>query len=185
MSLVVFLRGVNVGGHRRLRPSELAAELGHLGAVNVGATGILVIRKRVSRGELRAEIARRVPFAVEVVICEGREIVRLLSQEFFAGYEEGREMVRFVSVLSRRPRVLPRVPLALPGEGEWLVKVLACEGRFVVGLYRREMRVLRYLAELDEVFGVPLTTRSWGTLGKVEKVLRGGAGFRARRCPGA
>lgn len=175
MALVVFLRGLNVGGHRRFRPSELAGELGHLDAVNIGATGILVIRKRVSRVQLRTEIARRIPFAVDVVICEGREIVRLLSQEYFAGFEERREIVRFVSVLPRRARVVPEVPLELPGDGEWLVKVLACEGRFVVGLYRREMRVLRYLGELDKLFGARLTTRNWGTLRLVGKVLSGGA----------
>ena len=49
MALVVFLRGVNVGGHRRFRPSALAAELKHLGAVNIGAAGTFVIRARITR----------------------------------------------------------------------------------------------------------------------------------------
>ena len=30
------LRGVNVGGHRAFRPAMLAAQLKHLGAVNIG-----------------------------------------------------------------------------------------------------------------------------------------------------
>ena len=58
MALVVFLRGVNVGGHRTFRPSLLAQELKYLGAVNIGAAGTLVIRARVSRAKLRAELAR-------------------------------------------------------------------------------------------------------------------------------
>ena len=49
MSLVVFLRGVNVGGHKRFRPAALAKELVHLDAVNIGAAGTFVIRRRVSR----------------------------------------------------------------------------------------------------------------------------------------
>ena len=45
MALIVFLRGINVGGHRAFRPSVLAKELGIYDAVNVGAAGTLVIRK--------------------------------------------------------------------------------------------------------------------------------------------
>jgi len=36
MVLIVFLRGVNVGGHRRFRPSMLARELSDYDVVNVG-----------------------------------------------------------------------------------------------------------------------------------------------------
>ena len=45
MSLVVFLRGVNVGGHRTFRPSILARELSAYGVLNVGAAGTFVVRK--------------------------------------------------------------------------------------------------------------------------------------------
>jgi hypothetical protein len=45
MALIVFFRGINVGGHRTFRPSVLAEELGIYNAVNVGAAGTLVIRK--------------------------------------------------------------------------------------------------------------------------------------------
>ena len=55
MALVVLLRGVNVGGHRTFRPTKLAAQLRHLGAVNVGAAGTFVIRQPVTRAQLRAD----------------------------------------------------------------------------------------------------------------------------------
>jgi len=44
MALVVFLRGVNVGGHRTFRPSLLANELSDFDVVNVGAAGTFVVR---------------------------------------------------------------------------------------------------------------------------------------------
>ena len=44
MALIVFFRGINVGGHRAFRPSVLARELDIYDAVNVGAAGTLVIR---------------------------------------------------------------------------------------------------------------------------------------------
>ena len=171
MALVVLLRGVNVGGHRTFRPTTLAAELKHLDAVNIGAAGTFVIREPVSRAQLRAEFARRLPFDAQIVICEGREIVRLMSRDFLPDNLVRPGIVRFVSVLSRAPRSAPTTPMSFPSTGRWLVRILARENRFVVGLYRRHMRVISYLGKLDRVFGVPATTRNWNTLTAITKLL--------------
>ena len=175
MALVVLLRGLNVGGHRTFRPTALAEQLQHLDAVNIGAAGTFVIRQPVSRAQLRAEVARGLPFDAEIMICEGREIVRLMSHDFFAGHPVRPDIVRFVSVLSRLPRSAPRLPLKLPSCGKWLLKVLARDGRFVFGLYRRHMKVIGYLGTLDRLFGVPVTTRNWNTITAIAKVLDNGA----------
>jgi uncharacterized protein (DUF1697 family) len=149
--------------------------LKHLDAVNVGATGTIVIRKPVSRAQLHVEVARRLPFNAEIMICQGREIIRLLSHDRFAGHPVRSDIVRFVSVLSRLPRSAPRLPMSLPSRGRWLLKVLARDGRFVFGLYRRRMKVISYLSTLDRVFGVPATTRNWNTISAIAKVLNDAA----------
>ena len=59
----------------------------------------------------------------------------------------------------------------LPADGKWLLKVLARDGRFVVGVYRRHMKVIGYFGTLDRVFGVPLTTRNWNTIATIGKAL--------------
>ncbi len=175
MQLVVLLRGLNVGGRRSFRPSELARQLEHLEVVNIGAAGTLVVRRPVSRARVRAEIARRLPFEAEIVVCTGQEIARLRSRDWFSGHPLEPDVVRFVSVLSRAPRATPRLPIELPADGRWLLRVLARHGRFVVGLHRRHMRVIGLLGSLDRLFGVPVTTRSWGTIVEVARVLDGGA----------
>jgi uncharacterized protein (DUF1697 family) len=68
VSLVVFLRGVNVGGHRTFRPSILAKGLSDYGVVNVGAAGTFVVRKPGSKAKFRAALLRKLPFEAEVVI---------------------------------------------------------------------------------------------------------------------
>jgi len=68
MALIVFLRGVNVGGHRTFRPSILAKELSDYDVVNVGAAGTFIVRKPGPRGKFRAELLRRLPFEAEVVL---------------------------------------------------------------------------------------------------------------------
>ncbi len=170
-ALVVFLRGVNVGGHRTFRPTTLAGQLKHLGAVNIGAAGTFVIRQHVTRPQLRAELSRRLPFASEIVICQAEEILALISKNHFADQPVRPDIVRFVSVLSKLPRSLPATPMTLPSRGRWLVKILAREKRFVLGLYRRQMKVITYLGALDRLFGVPVTTRNWNTITAIAKVL--------------
>ena len=175
MALVVLLRGVNVGGHRTFRPTKLTEQLKHLDAVNIGAAGTFVIRQPITRAQLRAELARRLPFDAEIMICQGREIVRLMSHHPFADHPVRRDIVRFVSVMSQRPRSTPSMPMSLPSSGKWLLKILARENRFVLGLYRRHMKAISYLGTIDRLFGVPVTTRNWNTITAIAKVLGSGA----------
>ncbi len=176
MALVVLLRGVNVGGHRAFRPTALARQLKHLGAVNIGAAGTFVIRKRVPRAELCAELAQWLPFHTDIVICQGREILRLMSSDIFAGRPAPPGVVRFASALVRGSREAPPLPISLPPRGRWLVRVLARDGRFVLGEYRRHMKTIGLLGALDWVLGAPVTTRNWNTMTAIVRVLEGGAG---------
>jgi uncharacterized protein (DUF1697 family) len=171
VALVVLLRGVNVGGHRTFRPTSLAEQLKHLDAVNIGAAGTFVIRRPVTRTELRAELAHRLPFAAEIMICQGREIVRMMSQDHFTDQPVRPDIVRFVSVLSKRPRSAPSTPMCFPSSGKWLLKILARDSRFVFGVYRRHMKAIGYLGTLDRLFGVPVTTRNWNTITAIARVL--------------
>jgi uncharacterized protein (DUF1697 family) len=171
VALVVLLRGVNVGGHRTFRPAMLAEQLKHLGAVNIGAAGTLVIQRPVTQAQLRAELARRLPFETAVMICQGREIVRLMSQNHFADQPIRPDMVRFVSVLSGRPRSAQSMPMSFPSSGKWLLKILGRDNRFVGVVYRRHLKVISYLGTLDRLFGVPVTTRNWNTIAAIARVL--------------
>lgn len=171
MTLVVLLKGTNVGGHRTFRPTVLARQLRRFGVVNVGAAGTFVAREAATRTELRDAVLRRLPFHADVMICRGTDIVRLVAGDPFAGQPSGPTLVHFVSVLAKRRRRGFAVPLTLPADGRWCVKVLAHEGRFVLGIHRREMRAIRYLGQLEETFGVPLTTRTWSTMLAITRVL--------------
>jgi uncharacterized protein (DUF1697 family) len=172
MALVVFLRGVNVGGHRTFRPSLVANELSNFDVVNVGAAGTFVVRNRISQAKLRAELLRQLPFEAEVVICKGDDVLDLASRNPFAGQPAGPKIVWFVSILAKRGRPLSSTPLSLPSGGKWFLKILATKNRFVFGLYRREMKTLRYLGQLDKIFGVPVTTRNWNTITAIARILR-------------
>jgi hypothetical protein len=105
VALVVFLRGVNVGGYRTFRPSILVQQLKHYDAVNIGAAGTFVIRKPVNQAEIRAELHRRLPFETEVTICAGQDLIKMASEDVFGNEPIQSDVVRFISVLSKRPHV--------------------------------------------------------------------------------
>jgi uncharacterized protein (DUF1697 family) len=172
MALVVFLRGVNVGGHRRFRPSIVARELGDYDVVNVGAAGTFVIRKPGSRAKFRNVLLARLPFQTEVVLCDGRDLIRLENTNPFGADPFSPDVVRFVSILSKTCEFETSLPIALPSNGEWLVRVLASKGQFVFGVYRRHMRTITYLGQIDKLYGAPATTRNWNTILAIVRILK-------------
>ena len=171
MALVVFLRGVNVGGYRRFRPRIVAQELRRFDVVNVGAAGTFVVRKPVSQARLRTAIARLLPFDTHVMICSGRELLRLTSSSPLAGQPSGPDIVPFVSILAKRGQPSSELPHRFPATGEWGVRVVGQQGRFVFGVYRREMKSIGHLAQLDRLYGVPVTTRNWNTMVAIARIL--------------
>ncbi|SRR6266404_4111021 len=172
MPLVVFLRGVNVGGHKTFQPSVLAKELAEYDVVNIGAAGTFVVRKPISQTKLRAEILRRLPFEPQIMICSAQDILKIASDDPFAGESSGPDIVRFLSVLAKMSPALPAIPLLLPAEGDWLVKIIAVKGRYAFGMYRRHMKTIGFLGQVEKRLGVSATTRNWNTINAIVKVLK-------------
>src|SRR4026207_2178756 len=114
MALVVFLRGINVGGHRRFRPSILARALSKYDVVNVGAAGTFVVRKPGSRTKFRAALVKKLPFEAEIALGVGRDLIRLMMENPVGTEPPRPDVVRFVSILSKTGRVRPTLPITLP-----------------------------------------------------------------------
>jgi len=88
--------------------------------------------------------------------------------------------------LSRRPLALfassafwpktsgvrPSLPIMLPPDGEWLVRLIALQDRFVFGEYRRHMKTIGYLGQIDKLCGAKATTRNWNTIMAVMRILK-------------
>ncbi len=173
MALVVFLRGVNVGGHRSFRPSLLAKALARFDVVNIGAAGTFVVRRPGTRTKFREALTSQLPFEAHVAFCDSRDVLALCREHPFGPGPPRPGITRFVSVLSKASRLRPALPATLPPTGEWLVRVVGSTNRFVFGEYKRHMKTITCLGRLDQLFGVPVTTRNWRTLEQVARVLQG------------
>jgi uncharacterized protein (DUF1697 family) len=174
VALIVFLRGINVGGHRAFRPSVLAKELGIYDAVNVGAAGTLIVRKPGLRATFLAELRRKLPFEATIAFCDGSDLMALESDNPFGSEPPPADVVPFVTVLAEAGRRRVSLPIALPESGEWLVRIIGSKNRLVYGVYRRHMKTIACLGQIDRLFGAPATTRSWNTMLSVLRILKSG-----------
>jgi hypothetical protein len=83
------------------------------------------------------------------------------------------EVVRFVSIMSKTVRDKVLLPIAIPESRDWFVRIIMVKDRFVFGVYRRHMKTIGYLGQIDTLFGAPATTRSWNTILSVLRILKG------------
>src|SRR5262245_18509747 len=174
MSSAVFLRALNVGTANRCQPALIAKQLAKFGIINIGAVGTFVVRKNVSESTLRNAIAKKLPFTREIMICPASDIIKLASKNPFARQPAEPNITRFVNVLAKRLPSPPSLPLCLPSDNEWLLKIVAIENRFVLGLYRRQMKAISYLGKIEKLLGVPATNRNWNTIEKIARILSQG-----------
>ncbi len=107
---------------------------------------------------------RKLLFEAEIVLCEGRDLMRLEMENPFGTQPSPPDVVRFVSILSKAGGVRAPLPVTFPSDEEWLVRVIASEGQFVFGMYGRHMKTISYLGQIDKLYGVPATTRNWNTI---------------------
>ncbi len=174
MSSVVFLRAVNVGTANRCQPTLIAKQLSRFGVVNIGAVGTFVVGENVTESVLRNAFAKKLPFKCEIMICPARDIIKLASKDPFSEQPSDPNITRFVNILAKRLPSPPPLPLCLPSDDDWLLKIIAIENRFVLGLYRRQMKAISYLGKIEKLLGLPATTRNWNTIEKVVKILQQG-----------
>jgi uncharacterized protein (DUF1697 family) len=171
MASVIFLRAINVGGANRCQPAAIAKQLARFDIVNIGAAGTFVARREVSESALRQAIAQQLGFKCEIMICPARDITRLTAKDPFADQPTGPDVTRFASLLHKRPRNLPELPFGMPSNDDWLLKIIALQNRFVLGIYRRDPKAISYLGKIEKVLGVSGTVRNWNTIEKVAKAL--------------
>jgi hypothetical protein len=65
------------------------------------------------------------------------------------------------------------MPARFSNNDDWYVRILGREGGFVVGIYRRHVKTIAYMGQIEKALGVPVTTRNWNTIGSVLKILKG------------
>jgi uncharacterized protein (DUF1697 family) len=173
-ALVVFLRGVNVGGNKTFRPAEIARALG---AVNLGAAGTFVLHAGGAEAAVRKSILKALAFDCEVIVCRGGDVLELARRAEKDAPPYGKDLKTMVTVLAAKPKSKPRLPFSAPEGKDWQVQVTSVDGPFVTSVWRRtEGRFIYPNEVVEKLLGVPGTTRGWSTIGAIAKALQSGGG---------
>jgi uncharacterized protein (DUF1697 family) len=170
MALVVFLRGVNVGRHKRFLPAQLAEDLAAFDVVNVGAAGTFVVRAPVPKATLLAEMRARLAFDADIIIAKGTQLIEFARSAPFGRRPPAEHERRFLSVMLKRPAA-PKLPVFYPAGDNWQVKIVVVSGTLVASIWRRQPGTPIYPnAALEKQCGVA-TTRNWNTVETICNVL--------------
>jgi uncharacterized protein (DUF1697 family) len=172
---VALLRGINVGGHRRLPMLELrtlADELGLHNASTYVASGNLVFESRLPRAELEqmleAAIGRRFGFSIDVIVRNSRDWQNLLRANPFAeaAAAEPKWVWLFLSKKPPSDNAAEGLAKAAPGfcfrpvsEGIWLYMPTG-----------PTMKILS--VPWDRFIGSAATSRNWRTVQKIGELLK-------------
>jgi uncharacterized protein (DUF1697 family) len=179
MAWVVLLRGVNVGGGRRLLTSQFAEQVPELDLVNIGAAGTFVARTSASEKGVRAAIERALPFETEIYLCPGNEIQQLVRSDPFLPFPATTKPC--LTVLESTAPTTIAVPYYVPPAPGWEVQVIEIRGRYVLSVYRRRNDRLTYPNPvIEKVLHLGATTRGWPTIVALDKVLQAAGPTRVR-----
>ena len=81
-------------------------------------------------------------------------------------------MRKLVTVLAKKPKTLPKLPIRRPEGKDWQVDFFRIAGRFAFTFWRPDPKRLIYPnAVAEKVLGIPGTTRSWSAIEAACKTL--------------
>jgi uncharacterized protein (DUF1697 family) len=175
MRYVAFLRAVNVPGHGTLKMTELAKAFSAAGCGDVRtfiqSGNVLFEAPRAGRQAVFQRVADRVRTLTggepQIMFRSLDEIARLAHADAFAPYVDERGVKLYVAFLARPPRSIPRGPIRSVKEA---LDVVGIDGREAFIVSRRKPNSIMFGFPnnfIEEVLGVPATTRNRSTLLKI------------------
>ena len=165
-----FLRGINVGGHRKINMADLRASFAALGFLNV-KTVLASGNVRFDASEtdealvctaIEQHVAQAFGHNVRVIIRPLTELQSLLDANPFKAVATTTQTKLYVTFLPEGQSGGENVSNALP-DGYTIVRATAREVCSVVTLAQGRSTI-DLMAHLEKQFGANITTRTWNTV---------------------
>lgn len=171
---IVLLRGINVGGHKKIKMAELRSMFEELGFQNVKtalATGNIGFdTDSTDMAELGTqihnEILRVFGHDVSVLMRTQANIQALVDADPFEAIEVTPDTRLYVSFLSEKPNHNLKIPYEAPTQDFTIIRVSDEEVCSVLVLSEKS-RSVDSMAILEKEFGKGITTRNWNTMLKI------------------
>ncbi len=173
---VAFLRGINVGGNKKVPMADLKKVLEKMGYENMrtilASGNVCFEKKKTTNEKLAAEIEKALKakfgFEVGTLVRTTDEIQTLVDAAPFKGIKVTPETRLYVTFLSEKLKGKPTQALDTKAGSFKIVRASASEVCFVLVL-KPGFSSPDLMNHLEKELGKKITTRTWNT---VEKVLK-------------
>ncbi len=177
-SYIAFLRGINVGGKKKVSMERLRKAFESVGFQNVKtllASGNVLFETRATDARaftetIEQKIKQTFGLDVHVILRTRRDIQRLLDFNPFKDIRVTPYTRLFVTFLFEKPRTTLKIPYQSPDKSFRILRLIGCDVCSVLTPGPQGARNLRQMEILEKEFGKKITTRNWNT---VQKCLRG------------
>ncbi len=174
---IAFLRGINVGGHKKVLMAELRKRMEALGFVQVitilNSGNVIFTASDSEEGSLETKIAQELEkffgFSVPVLVRKAEAVAHLLEANPFQEIEVTKDTRLYVSFLKEGPSTLPTLPWATEDNSYRILEVK--DGVVCSVLDLSLTQTIKGMEALEQLFGKNITTRNWNTLLRVAKKL--------------
>lgn len=176
MRYVAFLRGINVGGHRTLKMSDVEGAFKSLGFKNVktflasgniyfeaSKTDITALTKIITQ-----KLERRLKHKIGVILRSMDQIQKIAQAQPFKGIRitpATRLFVTFLAEDQRDPRHMRRIDLQ---KGFRIIRSSPAEIFSVLVIIPGTLPI-GFMSRIEKELGKNITTRSWNTVLKISR----------------
>jgi uncharacterized protein (DUF1697 family) len=170
---IALLRGINVGGHKKIKMADLHDLLGSVGFENtktVLASGNVAFDSDengtdILETTIEQAIVDKYGFSVSVIVFPQSRIAELVESEPFAGIEVTKETRLYVTFLRSAPETQIEVPYHTETGDFTILRVSDTNVCSVLTI--NNTRSVDGMAVLEKLYGKAITTRNWNTILKL------------------
>ncbi|HUQ84785.1 MAG TPA: DUF1697 domain-containing protein [Candidatus Limnocylindrales bacterium] len=166
---VAFLRGINVGGNKKVPMEDLRKTFESLGFTNVKTllnTGNVVFEGEKTNAEtVEQELEKHFGFPISVIIRTIYDIKSLVDSNPFDGIEVTEQTRLYITFLKEKNKSKLKIPYESPELDFKILKVTEGEVISVLTLFENGQSG-KGMDILEKEFGKNVTTRNWNTVVK-------------------
>jgi uncharacterized protein (DUF1697 family) len=170
---VAFLRGINVGGNKKVPMAKLKSILEEFGFQNVRtllASGNVTFEfKKVSLPSLTKKISATLEdafgFTIPAIVRDAKEIEEIVNDDPFKDINVTKDTRLYVTFLTDEPKSKLRIPYSSPDKTFQILNIREKAIFSVVDLSKAG--TTEAMAILEKEFGKNITTRNWNTIVKI------------------
>ncbi|QBA64964.1 DUF1697 domain-containing protein [Muriicola soli] len=177
ITYVIFLRGINVGGHHKVPMAQLRHEMEQMGFTEVSTllnSGNVIFRAQEEDEEklsivISSRIADVFGFEIPVTTIKADRILKLTKADPFKG-EALKEGIKFYVTFLKEEKE-DMIPSPSENEDASIKIIFVAKGMVCSVLDLNKSKTPKAMEFLEKIYGKEITTRNWNTVMKVVNKL--------------